>query len=203
MRTLFATLAIILLATPVAAHELAVFTVIVNSEGANPANIPDESLKEGDSAWFWMKDSTENTTLIVEIERDGATLRSPVLHYECELDENGTKVDESCNNRFDYTFNQYNSAGQWNFTFLKYVNDELSETSNGSVVIQPDLHDEQNMSEQNMSEQQEASYLENLSDSQLAAGILAIVSLIAMAMLATKLDRDKKKDYTVVLQEEE
>lgn len=197
MRTLFATLVIILLATPVAAHELAIFTVIVNSEGANPANIPDESLKEGDSAWFWMKDSTENTTLIVEIERDGATLRSPVLHYECELDDNGTKVDESCNNRFDYTFNQYNSAGQWNFTFLKYVNDELSETSYGSVVIQPDLHDEQNMSEQ-----QESSSVEKLSNSQLAAGMLAIVSLIAMAMLATKLDRDKKKDYTVGIEEE-
>lgn len=197
MRTLFATLVIILLATPVAAHELAVFTVIVNSEGANPANIPDESLKEGDSAWFWMKDSTENTTLIVEIERDGATLRSPVLHYECELDDNGTKVDESCNNRFDYTFNQYNSAGQWNFTFLKYVNNELSETSNGSVVIQPDLHDEQNMSEQ-----QESSSVEKLSNSQLAAGMLAIISLIAMAMIATKLDRDKKKDYTIGIEEE-
>ena len=197
MRTLFVTLVIILLATPVAAHELAVFTVIVNSEGANPANIPDESLKEGDSAWFWMKDSTENTTLVIEIERDGATLRSPVLHYECELDDNGTKVDESCNNRFDYTFNQYNSAGQWNFTFLKYVNNELSETSNGSVVIQPDLHDEQNMSEQ-----QESSSVEKLSNSQLAAGMLAIISLIAMAMIATKLDRDKKKDYTVGIEEE-
>jgi len=197
VRTLFVTLVIILLATPVAAHELAVFTVIVNSEGANPANIPDESLKEGDSAWFWMKDSTENTTLIVEIERDGATLRSPVLHYECELDDNGTKVDESCNNRFDYTFNQYNSAGQWNFTFLKYVNNELSESSNGSVVIQPDLHDEQNMSEQ-----QESSSVEKLSNSQLAAGMLAIISLIAMAMIATKLDRDKKKDYTVGIEEE-
>tara|TARA_B100001173_G_scaffold94512_1_gene81777 strand:- start:28 stop:621 length:594 start_codon:yes stop_codon:yes gene_type:complete len=197
VRTLFATLVIILLATPVAAHELAVFTVIVNSEGANPANIPDESLKEGDSAWFWMKDSTENTTLVIEIERDGATLRSPVLHYECELDDNGTKVDESCNNRFDYTFNQYNSAGQWNFTFLKYVNDELSETSNGSVVIQPDLHDEHNMSEQ-----QESSSVEKLSNSQLAAGMLAIISLIAMAMIATKLDGDKKKDYTVGIEEE-
>ena len=197
MRTLFVTLVIILLATPVAAHELAVFTVIVNSEGANPANIPDESLKEGDSAWFWMKDSTENTTLVIEIERDGATLRSPVLHYECELDDNGTKVDESCNNRFDYTFNQYNSAGQWNFTFLKYVNNELSETSNGSVVIQPDLHDEHNMSEQ-----QESSSVEKLSNSQVAAGMLAIVSLIAMAMLATKLDRDKKKDYTIGIEEE-
>jgi hypothetical protein len=197
VRTLFATLAIILLATPVAAHELAVFTVIVNSEGANPANIPDESLMEGDSAWFWMKDSTENTTLIVEIERDGAAMRSSVLHYECELDGNGTKVDESCNNRFDYTFNQYNSAGQWNFTFLKYVNNELSETSYGSVVIQPDLHEEENMSEQ-----QEPSSVEKLSNSQVAAGMLAIVSLIAMAMLATKLDRDKKKDYTVDIEEE-
>ena len=77
------------------------------------------------------------------------------------------------------------------------MNDELSETSNGSVVIQPDLHDEHNMSEQ-----QESSSVEKLSNSQLAAGMLAIVSLIAMAMLATKLDRDKKKDYTVGIEEE-
>ena len=78
------------------------------------------------------------------------------------------------------------------------MNNELSETSYGSVVIQPDLHDEQNMSEQ-----QESSSVEKLSDSQLAAGILAIVSLIAMVMLLTNLDGAKKKDYTVVLQEEE
>ena len=35
-----------------------------------------------------------NATLVVEIEKDGATAQSSVLQFECELDENGTKVDE-------------------------------------------------------------------------------------------------------------
>ena len=142
MRLLFASLVIIMLASPVVGHELSVYTVIVNNDGAHPANIPNGSLKEGDSAWFWMKDSTDNATLIVEIERDGATMRSPTLQFECELDDNGSKVDENCNTRYDFVFNPQNSAGLWNFTFLTYVNDTLERTSYGSVKIQVDLHDE-------------------------------------------------------------
>ena len=184
MRTLFATLVIILLATPVAAHELAVFTVIVNSEGANPANIPDESLKEGDSTWFWMKDSSENATLVVELERDGATLRSPTLQYECELDENGTVIDENCKNRFDYTFNQYNSAGLWNITFLKYVNETLVETINGSVNIEPDIHGNETIVEEESSSKSSFTNREYI-----AAGVAAI-SFIAMAAIAMNIKRN-------------
>jgi hypothetical protein len=153
----------------------------VNSEGAYPADVPNGSLKEGDAAWFWMKDSSENTTLIVELERDGATLRSPTLQYECELDENGTVIDENCKNRFDYTFNQYNSAGLWNITFLKYVNETLVETINGSVNIEPDIHGNETIVEEKSSTKKDYFSREYI------AGGVAVISLVAMAVIATNL----------------
>ena len=141
MRFLVSCMAIILIACPVAGHELSVYTVIINSEGVYPAHIPDDSLKEGDDAWFWMKDSTNNTTVVVELEWNGASVRSPHLHYECDLDENGTLVDESCSTRYDHTFNQQNSAGLWNITVLKYIDGELKEEISGSVCIEEDNHE--------------------------------------------------------------
>ena len=140
--------------------------------------------KEGDAAWFWMKDSSENTTLIVELERDGATLRSPTLQYECELDENGTVIDENCKNRFDYTFNQYNSAGLWNITFLKYVNETLVETINGSVNIEPDIHGNETIVEEKSSTKKDYFSREYI------AGGVAVISLVAMAVIATNLKGD-------------
>ncbi|MFL2962504.1 MAG: hypothetical protein ACJZ2K_05960 [Candidatus Poseidoniaceae archaeon] len=195
MRFLFAGLVFLMLATPVAGHELSVYTVVVNSEGAYPADIPNGSLKEGDAAWFWMKDSTENATLVVEIEKDGATMRSPILHYECELDENGTIVDENCKNRFDYTFNQYNSAGLWNLTFMKYVNETLVETINGSVNIEPDIHNNETDIHNNETvvEEESSTKTEWLSKEYLAGGV-AVVSLIAMAVIATSLKQEEFKE---------
>lgn len=189
MRTLFAALAIILLASPVVGHELSVYTIIVNSEGAQPTDIPNGSLKEGDAAWFWMKDSAENTTLIIELEKDGATMRSPVLHYECELDENGTQVNEDCKNRFDYTFNQYNSAGMWNLTFMKFVNDTLTETTNGSVYIEQDIHDEQPIEKQDDIKSES-----KLPSKMVIAGSIAGISLIAIVILGLKIKNENTQE---------
>jgi hypothetical protein len=189
VRTLFAALAIILLASPVVGHELSVYTIIVNSEGAQPTDIPNGSLKEGDAAWFWMKDSAENTTLIIELEKDGATMRSPVLHYECELDENGTQVNEDCKNRFDYTFNQYNSAGMWNLTFMKFVNDTLTETTNGSVYIEQDIHDEQPVEKQDDIKSES-----KLPSKMVIAGSIAGISLIAIAILGLKIKNENTQE---------
>lgn len=178
MRTLFGVLVIILIATPVTAHELSIYTITVNSSGAQPSDIPNGSLKEGDTAWFWMKDSTNNTTLVIEIEKDGATLRSPVLVYQCELDENGTLVDEDCQNRFDYTFNQHNSAGLWNITYLKYVNETLTETINGSVFIEQDIHDQQPVEEED-----EVVSASKYSTNQIIAMAIAAISLMAIFVI--------------------
>ena len=193
MRILAVTLGLVMLASPVVGHELLIYTVIVNSEGAQPAEIPNGTLKEGDSAWFWMKDTTDNATLIVEVEKDGATARSPVLQFECELDENGTMVDENCTNRYDFVFNPNNSAGMWNFTFLTYVNDTLAKTSNGSVFIQEDVHGEMHNETQEdddvdvVLESSESNEISN----QTIAAIIALISLFAMAIIISQMD-DKK-----------
>ena len=184
MRILAATLCLVMLASPVVGHELQIYTVIVNSEGGQPANIPNGTLKEGDSVWFWMKDTTENATLIVEVEKDGATARSGELLFECELDENGSKVDDNCNTRYDFVFNPQNSAGLWNFTFLTYVNDTLVKTSYGSVDVQIDIHDEMHNNETNVTD-------ESKSDVKLStksiAGIMAVISLFGIMFIASQM----------------
>ena len=128
-----------------------------------------------------MKDSTENTTLDVEIEKDGAKNRSTVLQFECELDDNGSMVDGDCVNRYDFVFSQHNSAGQWNFTFMKYVNEALNETSTGSVYITEDVHEEEPI--ESDTESKELS-------KQAIAGIIAVISLFAIAILATKINEE-------------
>lgn len=144
MRKLIIALAFLMLVAPASAHQLKVYTVMVNSEGVYPADIPNGSLREGDSVWFWMKDSSENTTLIIELEKNGSKIQSPVLSYSCELKENGTeKVNESCETRFDFKFNQENASGLWNISFMRYINETLTETSSGTVVIDQDIHEEQ------------------------------------------------------------
>ena len=184
MRILAATLCLVMLASPVVGHELQIYTVIVNSEGGQPANIPNGTLKEGDSVWFWMKDTTENATLIVEVEKDGATARSGELLFECELDENGSKVDDDCNTRYDFVFNPQNSAGLWNFTFLTYVNDTLVKTSYGSVDVQIDIHDEMHNNGTNVTD-------ESKSDVKLStksiAGIVAVISLFGIMFIASQM----------------
>ena len=197
MRILAVTLCLVMLASPVVGHELQIYTVIVNSEGGQPADIPNGTLKEGDSVWFWMKDTTENATLVIEVEKDGATARSGDLVFECELDENGSKVNEDCNTRYDFVFNPQNSAGAWNFTFLTYVNDTLVKTSYGSVDIQVDLHDEMhNHSQDEMVENENTTTKESTSDAKLStkskAGIMAVMSLFGILFVASQMGESTK-----------
>ncbi|MGB0202072.1 MAG: hypothetical protein ACPF9L_04780 [Candidatus Poseidoniaceae archaeon] len=199
MRILAVTLCLVMLASPVVGHELQIYTVIVNSEGGQPADIPNGTLKEGDSVWFWMKDTTENATLVIEIERDGATARSGDLVFECELDENGSKVNEDCNTRYDFVFNPQNSAGIWNFTFLTYVNDTLVKTSYGSVDIQVDMHDEMhNDSHDEIVENDSATTKESASDAKLStkskAGIMAVMSLFGILFVASQMGESTKSE---------
>ena len=104
-------------------------------------------------------------------------MRSPVLQFECELDDNGTRVDEDCTNRFDFVFNPHNSAGLWNFTFMTYVNDTLSKTSNGSVYVQEDLHEE--VIEDTGKDELKIS-------NQTIAAIVAVISLFAIVILLSQ-----------------
>ena len=195
MRKLILALVILMFMAPVSGHELKEYTVMVNSSGVYPADIPDNSMKEGDSAWFWMKDSTEDATLIVKLEKDGLTLQSPVLQYECELNENQTeKLDDSCETRFDFTFNQRDAAGHWEITFMKYVDGTLIETISGSVCIQQDIHDETHDEiDDTICEaiESEISATEPSSQSVIAAAIIFFLGLMLM-FLPTKKNSSSK-----------
>jgi hypothetical protein len=180
MRALIALFAIALFALPVAGHELAVYTVVVNSEGAYPTDVPKDSLKEGDSIWFWMKDSTEGTSIVVELEKGGTSYLSPELTYSCELDENGEKVNEECQNRFEFVFNQYKAAGAWDVTYHLYTNGTIDSTIEGSLYINADSNDDAKST---------------LSDYiRPVAGIAAVFSLLAMVMLLMTPSQERQEE---------
>tara|TARA_Y100000994_G_scaffold216331_1_gene193130 strand:- start:208 stop:801 length:594 start_codon:yes stop_codon:yes gene_type:complete len=184
MRSLVIAIGMVLLAAPVAAHELVIYTVIVNDEGPQPADIPEDALKVGDSVWFWMKDSTENMTMVIELSKDGASARSPTLVSECALDENGSLVDENCKNRFDFTFSGNTTIGLWNVSFMKSINGSLTETVYGSIVINEDVHLDGNHShDENVQPELEDKESGDGSMVQTLAIVIAIVSAIGLGAL--------------------
>ena len=185
MRSLVVAMAILLLAAPVAAHELVIYTVIVNDEGPQPADVPESALKVGDSVWFWMKDSTENMSLVIELSKDGASARSPTLVYDCALDENGSLVDDNCKNRFEFTFNGNQSIGLWNVSYMKSINGTLSETLYGSVTINEDLHLDGNHTHDNTTQPEVETQSTGDADSmvQTAAIVVAIVSALGLGVI--------------------
>ena len=185
MRSLEVAMAILLLAAPVAAHEMVIYTVIVNDDGPQPADVPESALKVGDSVWFWMKDSTENMSMVIELSKDGASARSPTLVYECALDENGRLVDDNCKNRYEFTFNGNQSIGLWNVSYMKSINGTLSETLYGSVTINEDLHLDGNHTHDNTTQPEVETQSTGGADSmvQTAAIVVAIVSALGLGVI--------------------
>jgi len=191
MRSLVVAVAMLLLAAPVAAHELVIYTVIVNDEGPQPANVPASALKAGDSVWFWMKDSTENMSLVIELSKDGASVRSPTLVYECALDENGSLVDDNCKNRYEFIFNGNESIGLWNVSYMKSINGTLTETLYGSVTINEDVHLDANHTHNDTTQPEGdiQSTGENDSMVQTAAIAVAIVSALGIGIILMQPDK--------------
>jgi len=185
MRSFVVAMAMLLLAAPVAAHELVIYTVIVNDEGPQPADVPASALKAGDSVWFWMKDSTENMSLVIELSKDGASARSPTLVYECALDENGSLVDDNCKNRYEFIFNGNESIGLWNVSYMKSINGTLTETLYGSVTINEDVHLDANHTHNDTTQPEGdiQSTGENDSMVQTAAIAVAIVSALGIGII--------------------
>ena len=157
----------------------------MNDEGPQPADVPESALKVGDSVWFWMKDSTENMSMVIELSKDGASARSPTLVYECALDENGSLVDDNCKNRYEFTFNGNQSIGLWNVSYMKSINGTLSETLYGSVTINEDLHLDGNHTHDNTTQPEVETQSTGDADSmvQTAAIVVAIVSALGLGVI--------------------
>jgi hypothetical protein len=134
---------------PVLAHEQQTLTIILNEEGAVVGNISDPTFVQGNSVWFKMYDTTENATMQIGIDLNGDKILnesedylSAVLVASCELDENGSLVDEDCAVSAIYPFSLNATVGSYQYWVIKNANNT---TTNWTYEIQvfEDIHDDE------------------------------------------------------------
>ena len=87
----------------VSAHEPKEYTILLTQEGTTPQNIPDDVLVQTDFLFFMNVDEREGVSHRIQFDADGDGLfngsddfSTNWLSGSCDLDENGSKVDESC-----------------------------------------------------------------------------------------------------------
>ena len=87
----------------VSAHEPKEYTILLTQEGTTPQTIPDDVLVETDFLFFMIVDERGGVSHRIQFDADGDGLfngsddfSTNWLSESCDLDENGSKVDESC-----------------------------------------------------------------------------------------------------------
>ena len=87
----------------VSAHEPKEYTILLTQEGTTPQTIPDNVLVQTDFLFFMNVDERSGVSHRIQFDADGDGLfngsddfSTNWLSGSCDLDENGSKVDESC-----------------------------------------------------------------------------------------------------------
>ena len=87
----------------VSAHEPKEYTILLTHEGTTPQTIPDDVLVQTDFLFFMNVDDREGVSHRIQFDADDDGLfngsddfSSNWLSGSCDLDENGSKVDDSC-----------------------------------------------------------------------------------------------------------
>ena len=96
-------LVLLLLVSPVSAHEPKEYTILLKEDGITPNGVSPGILVSSDSLFFYNVDGRENAThrILVDVEGDGAfdgvdDIATPWLSSACERNETGQKVDPLC-----------------------------------------------------------------------------------------------------------
>lgn len=91
------------LSSVVSAHEPKEYTILLTHEGTTPQTIPDDVLVQTDFLFFMNVDDREGVSHRIQFDADDDGLfngsddfSSNWLSGSCDLDENGSKVDDSC-----------------------------------------------------------------------------------------------------------
>ena len=91
------------LSSSVSAHEPKEYTILLTHEGTTPQTIPDDVLVQTDFLFFMNVDDREGVSHRIQFDADDDGLfggsddfSSNWLSGSCDLDENGSKVDQSC-----------------------------------------------------------------------------------------------------------
>ena len=203
--------------TPLQAHEQQTLTVIMNEEGVVSGNVTDPAFVQGNAVWFRMFDDTNNTTMTVrlDIDRDGVfnasnDFDSGELVRECELDENGSLVDDSCAVSSLYAFDFNATVGS--YQFWVHRNHNGTETVwNHSIMVHKDVHEEDGPSpgdcfgigciDENTAEEEVVATADNDSPTVVLLAIVSLVGMIALTLSIAKEQR-KKTDKKAYLEEE-
>lgn len=129
-------------------HTQQTLTVILTDEGVVAGNITDPAFVQGNIAWFRMEDSTDNTSMVVrvDVDMDGVfnasnDFESPTLTNTCELDENGSLVDETCAVSSKYAFDMNASVGTYQF-WVHRTHNGTETVWNHSIMVHKDVHEE-------------------------------------------------------------
>ena len=92
-----------LLSPVVSAHEPKEYTILLTQEGTTPQTIPDDVLVQTDFLFFMNVDERGGVSHRIQFDADGDGLfngsddfSTNWLSGSCDLDENGSKVNESC-----------------------------------------------------------------------------------------------------------
>ena len=87
----------------VSSHEPKEYTILLTKEGTTPQTIPDDVLVQTDFLFFMNVDDRGGVNHRIQFDADGDGLfngsddfSTNWLSGSCDLDENGSKVDESC-----------------------------------------------------------------------------------------------------------
>ncbi|MBA46272.1 MAG: hypothetical protein CMB31_06780 [Euryarchaeota archaeon] len=130
---------------PASAHEPNTFTIIVGEGEPIPNNVTGQVLFTNDSVWFRNVDSRENITHQIRLDIDGdgmfngtEDISSGELYSSCELDENGTKVDEECEVIYKVLFNETTGLISGIFHYEDVRSDGVVYT--GRLVVNKDVH---------------------------------------------------------------
>ena len=125
----------------VSAHSGGIFWIMIKSDSPGGVYPVNASIIVNDTArWQNLHNTTGTHRIFVDMDEDGdyfgtEDLDSGNLTYSCETD-NGTKVDEECNDFFDIPFNYTGADG-------KYAYVDIASTGNrtyGNVTVNPDTH---------------------------------------------------------------
>ena len=192
-------------------HTQQTLTVILTDEGVVAGNITDPAFVQGNIAWFRMEDSTDNTSMVVrvDVDMDGVfnasnDFESPMLTNTCELDENGSLVDETCAVSSKYAFDMNASVGTYQF-WVHRTHNGTETVWNHSIMVHKDVHEEDGPSPGDCfgigcesNEGQTGSATENASSNtdQSMVIVLGIVSLVGMLALTMSIRQERMEAET-------
>ncbi len=200
-------LAVSLLPASVVAHDAGTFTVIVKESGPTPNN---PQLVYNDSVWWYNVDSRVNITHRIVWDSDGDGLYNGTsdwdsgnMSYECETDENGTKLDDDCRVTYEIPFNGTWGAGTYEYqdissdgvimnSTISVVSDSHTSDPNSPPVGGYEFgNDEENQEPQSDESEEERNWLLWLAGASGLLSILLIGLLLAMRSNDSLLNDDE------------